>query len=734
MAEFSEQEKAEIDAKYPLIIDNCEKCRKSQENIDIIRKAFDLANNAHYGMRRKSGEPYIHHPIEVARIVAQDIGLGTKSVVCALMHDVVEDTDYTLEDITNLFDSKVSSIIDGLTKMKGALKTKTQQAENFRKMVMTLSEDVRVILIKLADRLHNMRTLDSMPREKQLKISLETQTLFAPLAHRLGLYAIKTELEDLCLKYQEPKIYTDIKQKLADSEEQRQRYLNRFLIPLMMRLERAGYDYQVSGRVKSIASIWNKIKTKNVAFEHVYDIFAIRIILTNISKEEEKTLSWQIYSIITDLYQPHPDRLRDWISTPKANGYEALHTTVMGPGGRWVEVQIRSQRMDEIAERGYAAHWKYKGQNEEGQLDQWMNRLRDTLSNPDKDAIEFLDEFKMNLYASEIYVFTPTGELKRMPVNSTVLDFAYEIHTAVGNTAVGAKINSYRTVPLDYKLTSGDQVQIITSDKQKPQHQWSDFVITAKAQNALKQVFRAEKRNLVNKGMITLDNCLKRLSIEKDEEVVKKLINILKVENKSDLFLQIGIGKFNQDSIKDALSKKRDKKVVGYWRLKLRGRDQQEENNIDDGKSLVIDENFMIAQCCAPIPGDKIVGFKKDDVITIHKYNCEKAIVQQIDRKADIVEVKWVQKKRQAFLVRLKIKGTDRIGIISDISGLLSGQLNINMRTFHFETIGRQFEGYIDLYTHDSGHLNLLLLNIQKVKGVKEVFREEQNVEEEVKK
>lgn len=729
MAEFSEQEKAEIEAAFPLILDNCEKCRKSQENIDVIRKAFDLANSAHYGMRRKSGEPYIHHPIEVARIVAQDIGLGTKSVVCALMHDVVEDTDYSLEDITNLFDAKVASIIDGLTKIKGALKTKTQQAENFRKMVMTLSEDVRVILIKLADRLHNMRTLDSMPYEKQLKISLETQTLFAPLAHRLGLYAIKTELEDLCLKYQEPKIYSDLKQKLEDTEEQRQRYLNRFLIPLMMRLERAGYDYQVSGRVKSIASIWNKIKTKNVAFEHIYDIFAIRIILTNLPKEEEKTISWQVYSIITDLYQPHPDRLRDWISTPKANGYEALHTTVMGPGGRWVEVQIRSQRMDEIAERGYAAHWKYKGQNEESQLDQWMDRLRDTLQNPDKDAIEFLDEFKMNLYASEIYVFTPNGELKRMPVNSTVLDFAYEIHTAVGNTAVGAKINSYRTVPLDYKLSSGDQVQVITSDKQKPQHQWGDFVITAKAKNALKLIFRAEKRGVLNKGMIIFDNSLKRLGIDKDDEVVKKLINILQAENKNDLFLKIGMGELNQDSIKDALQKKRDKKVVGYWRLKLRNKEQENAKEVEEGNSLVIDEDFVIAKCCAPIPGDKIVGFKKDDVVTIHKHNCEKAIVQQIDRRADIVEVKWVQRKRQAFLVRIKVRGMDRTGIISDISSLLSGQLNINMRTFHFETIGKQFDGYIDLYTYDASHLNLLFLNIQKIKGVKEVFRIDNNAQ-----
>lgn len=726
MAKYTEEQKEYFEKEYQTLLRLCPKGRESEENTRMIRKAFDLACRAHEGVLRKSGEPYIIHPIEVAKIVAGEIGLGTKSVVCSLMHDVVEDTEYSLEDIEMMFDKKIATIIDGLTKIKSALKTKTEQAENFRKMILTLSEDARVILIKLADRLHNMRTLDHMTREKQLKIAEETRFFFAPLAHRLGLYAIKTELEDLCLKYENPLIYNEINQKLIDTEEKRQHYLNRFTIPMMIKIESLGIDYHITGRPKSIASIWNKMKKKNVAFEDIYDIFAVRVILYNVPQEEEKTMSWRIYSLVTDLYQPNPDRLRDWISTPKENGYEALHTTVMGPEGRWVEVQIRTSRMDEIAERGYAAHWKYKGQSpEEGQLDRWMERLRETLINPHQDAVEFLDSFKLNLYASEIYVFTPKGDLRRLPLGSTVLDFAFEIHSQVGIRTVGAKINNHKTVSLDYKLASGDQVQIITSDKQEPQTSWLDYVQTAKAKTGLRDMLKIERKKKVAMGQELIEQRLRDANIKVGENIYRRLLTGYNLASKSSLFYKFATGQIDVSKLEYFAQKKRENRFLKYWKLGLLNDEPDIDSKYDENGLLLLDDDteYTIAPCCNPIPGDMIVGFRTDKGLVIHKQNCEKSIYLQSEGILDKIDIKWTKKREQSFLVRLKITGYDRLGIVSDMTKVISEELNVDMRTIHFDSTNKEFNGYIDLYIHNTSHLNSLIDDLGQVKGVKKVAR-----------
>lgn len=729
MSDFTEEERSIIDNEFPKLMETCVKCRKNKQSEDLIWKAFNLARDAHDGYRRKSGEPYIFHPIAVAKIVAGEIGLGATAVTCALLHDVVEDTEFTLEDIENIFNPKIASIIDGLTKIGGVLKTKHSQAENLRKMLLTLSEDIRVILIKLADRLHNMRTLGAMKPEKQLKISAETRMIFAPLAHRLGLYAIKVELEDLCLKYEHNNIYNEISQKLADTEEKRQHYLNRFCIPIMIKMENEGIDYHITGRPKSIASIWNKIRIKNISFEDIYDLFAVRIILNTNNIDEEKNLCWKVYSLVTDLYTPNPDRLRDWISTPKDNGYIALHTTVMGPEGRWVEVQIRTSRMDEIAERGYAAHFKYKNTGyEENQIDQWMKRLKTTLENPDQDALEFLDEFKLNLYASEIFVFTPTGDLKRMPTGSTVLDFAYEIHSDIGNHAVGAKINRHKTVPIDHIIESGDQVQIITSDQQMPQKHWLDIVITAKAKNNLKNLLRLEKRKSIKKGQTIFESKLKDLEIPIEPKSYLKILKGYGLHNKNDLYYKAYNGQIDYEKVKDLVNRKRQNKIIRYWKLQLnrtkvasnitKNRISEVEDNLI---LLKYGDNYKIAECCQPIPGDKIIGILDQNTIYVHKNNCEVAILSQKTKKA--VQIKLVKQSAQYFLAQIKITGSDRIGLLNDITKIISSQLNINIRTVHVETSEKNVTGYLDLYIRDNAHLNDLMFNIQKVKGIRTVHR-----------
>jgi len=708
------------------------------EDEEIIRKAFNLAFESHKGTRRKSGEPYILHPIAVAKIVTSELGLGTVSIVCALLHDVVEDTDLTLEDIRHMFGDKIALIIDGLTKISGMFDQQSSlQAENFRKMLMTLSDDVRVILIKLADRLHNMRTLDAMPPNKQMKIAGETIYLYAPLAHRLGLYNIKTELEDLSLKYRHPKIFQEIANKIKDNEKKRQQEINRFSLPIIEKLEKNNIEFDINGRPKSIFSIWNKMQTKNIPFEEVYDLMAIRVVFKCESRELEKTHCWQIYSLITDIYTPKPDRIRDWISSPKANGYEALHTTVMGPNGKWVEVQIRSQRMDEIAERGYAAHWKYKGEkNSEGELDKWIKKIREMLENPNSNALEFLDEFKMNLFASEIMIFTPKGDLITLPKNSTTLDFAYEIHSEIGNKAIGAKVN-HKLVPLNHVLMSGDQVEIITSSKQRIQKEWLENVKTAKAKLSITNAIKAETKNRIEKGKTMLETKLKELNVQPSSRVFRKILPEYDVLSKDELYSKIGSGIILLDDLVKILKKNTKSKFVRYWGLQIlksgSSKDKKEppkkETHSKDTVFIRDDMNisYKIGKCCNPIPGDDVLGYKnpQNEFIIIHKSKCPNAIKIMSSEGNFIVPVKWTSQKMLSFLAKLSLNGIDRVGIAADITTVISDELNVNIRKIYIETHDGIFEGNLDLYVYSVADLNNLILNISKIKGVNSVKRVE---------
>ncbi|PLX00885.1 MAG: GTP pyrophosphokinase [Marinilabiliales bacterium] len=738
---LTEVERQEIEKQYDEILKACIRC-KTEENKKLIRKAFDIANEAHQNIRRKSGEPYIYHPIEVAKIVAGEIGLGTKSVVCALLHDTVEDTDYTVEDIERMFSPKIASIIDGLTKISHVFdQNSSLQAENFRKMLLTLSDDVRVILIKLADRLHNMRTLQSMPRRKQIKIAGETLFLYAPLAHRLGLYAIKTELEDLSLHYEHPSVYEDINEKIKATEKGRIRYINKFSLPIIDSLNKLNINYNIIGRPKSIYSIWSKMKGKNVPFEEVYDIFAIRIVFDATDDLPEKNQCWDIYSAITDIYQPNPDRLRDWISTPKANGYEALHTTVMGPDGKWVEVQIRSRRMDEIAERGYAAHWKYKGdKSEENQLDEWIKKIRKLLESPESNALEFLDEFKMNLFTSEIFVFTPKGLLVRLPKDATALDFAYEIHSEIGNHAIGAKVN-HRLVPLSHVLTSGDQVEILSSDKQKPLKEWMKYAKTAKARSKIRDAFKSERRKLIAVGKTILEDRLRKLDLHPNSEIFKKLFAEFGVTGKDELYEKIGNGNLDLSELKEILRKKQKAKWIRYWQLQL-SRSQQKKKEEEKKKPKVtqkplkldkkrtlflrddqMDSTYKIAECCNPIPGDTITGFIEDDTVVIHKTECGEAIKLMSSQGDSIISVEWTSQKILSFLARIKLTGIDEIGLVNKVTNIISDELSVNMRTIYFTAHNGIFDGHIDVYVHDTASLEKLISDLKKIKGIKSVAR-----------
>ena len=578
---FDEEDIKRIQSEYDSLVNNLLRCNKPGDR-ELIDKAFNVANKAHWNMRRKSGEPYILHPISVAKIVNQEIGLGARSIATALLHDAVEDTDYTLEDVRKDFGPKIASLIDGLTKISGTYNKGTSssmQAENFRRMLLTLSDDLRVILIKIADRLHNMRTLDSMPENKKMKVAGETIFLYAPLANRIGLYAIKSELEDLSFKYRQPVIYEEIASKMKHGEKKYYALINKFSLPIINKLKESGLTFDISGRPKSIFSIWKKMQSKNVPFEEIYDVLAVRIVFEPLPGIPEKTTCWNIYSIITDSYLPKPDRLRDWVSRPKPNGYEALHVTVMGPEGRWVEVQIRSKRMDEIAERGYAAHYKYKGDNSpETELDKWIKQIQMMLENPLEDPIEFLDEFKMNLFSSEIMVFTPKGTLVSLPKGASALDFAYEIHTEIGNKAIGAKIN-YKLNPINSTLMSGDQVEIITSDIAKPEKEWLSFVSTSKAKEAIKNALKTESTNRIQKGMEILETQLAELGVSPNTEIVRKLMQSYDVPNKDELYSGIELGTVNLDNLKKIIRKSPAKNVIKYWELKLLGskKDKKEE-------------------------------------------------------------------------------------------------------------------------------------------------------------
>lgn len=728
MSEFSQEEKDNIVFQFEEVLKNSPRCHKDEESIALMRKAFDVANEAHYGVRRKSGEPYILHPIAVARIATEEIGLGATSVICALLHDVVEDTDITLEDINDMFGPKVAQIVDGLTKIRGVLKNKEGQAENFRKIVFSLSEDIRVIMLKLADRLHNMRTLDSMPPEKRQRIAEETRTLFVPLAERLGFNKIKMDLEDLCLKHLNPDIYYDILHKLRGSEKKRVHYLNRFCIPIMMTLEQNGIKYDIKSRSKSISSIYAKMQKKHLSFENIYDVFAVRIILMDVAPEDEKALCWRVYSYITDKYTPNPERLRDWISTPKDNGYEALQTTVMGPDGTWVEVQIRTERMDDIAELGYAAHWRYKNVEgyEQNQLEVWMKRVRKSLESPDENALKFLDDFKLNLYSSDLFAFTPKGEMKRFPVGATALDFAYEIHSEIGNHAIGARINKQKIVALDYKLQSGDQVEILTSDTQVPQKEWFTFILTSKANSALQQVFKNENRRNLIRGQQIIKKLLEEKELSYSEIVLEKLVRGYGLVDKEELFEKIGADELDKSKFYEFATTKRKKKKILFWGLKLLGNNDTEEE-IEENSDIKVIKNsthYTIADCCHPIPGDAVIGFQTDDGIEIHKQNCPHAIEKQLTQPAQ--KIRWISRQEQFFLTSIQVKGKDRIGILNEITIAIGRQINVNIRTVHVDTMEKEFVAYFDLYLHDSQQLSNIILDIKKIKGIEKVQRIEQ--------
>jgi len=738
-----EKEKLELQRKYKALLRASAKVVADSEERQLIRKAFEVSVDAHKDMRRKSGEPYIYHPIAVAMIVAQEMGLDATSIVCALLHDVVEDTEITLDDIQKFFGPTVSKIIDGLTKISGVFdNTRSIQAENFRKIVLTLSDDIRVILVKLADRLHNMRTLEHMKRDKQLKIASETLFLFAPLAHRLGLYNIKTELEDLSLKYLEAEAYLEINNKLEKSKNVRDRFINVFTQPIKKALDAGGMEYEIKGRTKSIYSIYNKIHQKGVPFEEIYDIFAIRIIL-DVPYEKEKSEIWKTYSVVTDLYQPKPDRLRDWISFPRANGYESLHVTVMSPSGKWVEVQIRTRRMDEVAERGYAAHWKYKENNAESAIDDWITKIREVLeAAQDGEAVDFVDAFKLDLYTDEVYVFTPKGELKTMPSGSTALDFAYEIHSDIGDHCLGAKINN-KLVPLSYALHSGDQIEIITSQKQTPKEDWLNFVKTSKARSRIKAALKDEKRQIAHEGREIFERKLRRLKIDFSEEDIPKLQKFFSVEDPSEFFYRVGKGVISSIQIKNFYKEEGRKSWYSYLATKLSRRStkkQEDKESFEDlakkynrgGDQLLIGDSmekidYKLAPCCNPIPGDEVFGFVTiNDGIKIHKINCPNAIQLLSNYAYRIVKAKWMSADSLAFLTGIRVTGIDEVGIVNKITKLISNQMKVNMRSIYFDTDDGIFEGKITLFVQDTRHLNELMDKLKTVPGVISVDRMDQ--------
>jgi len=739
-----EAEKKEILKTYRHLLRSTKRYQ-AKGDLQLIRKAFDVALEAHKDMRRKSGEPYIYHPLAVAEIVTSEIGLGAKSIVCALLHDVVEDTHITLDDIRSMFGDKVATIVDGLTKISGVFDhtsaTSSMQAENFRKMLLTLSSDVRVILIKIADRLHNMRTLDSMARDKQLKIASETLYLYAPLAHRLGLYTIKTEMEDLALKYTEPEVYESISNKLKETHRQRQRFINKFSFPIMASLTHAGLDFDIKGRTKSIFSIYRKMKKQEVPFEEVFDLFAIRIII-NSDQENEKSDCWRAYSIVTDHYVPNPDRLRDWISTPKSNGYESLHTTVMSSAGQWVEVQIRTKRMDDIAEKGLAAHWKYKESAGENVLEEWIGKIRDVLENPDPNALDFIDDFKLNLFSDEIFVFTPKGELRTLPAGSTSLDFAFDIHSEVGMKCIGAKINN-KLMPLSFKLKSGDQIEVLTSSKQYPKEDWLGFVVTGKAKSKIKQALKDEKRQLAEEGKEILDRKFRNLKAKTDNNTVNRLVKYYKVMSPLDLYYRIARKNIELHDLKEALEATDKKSWLGYLRRFIPGtkekeeKPQQIENLLADlnGKpaQLLIGDNmekldYTLSKCCNPIPGDDVFGFITiSEGIKIHRVSCPNAIQLMSKHAYRVIKAKWTSKESIAFLAGLKITGIDEVGIVNNITQIISSELNVNMRSISFDGHDGTFDGTVTVYVHDTQHLTSLVNKLKKVKGVHTVMRMEAN-------
>jgi len=732
-----EEEKKEILRQYRGLLKVLKPKIKPGDK-ELLRAAFEMAVNAHKTMRRKSGEPYILHPIAVAVICVEEIGLGVRSTLCALLHDTVEDTDITLEDIQREFGPEIAKIVDGLTKISTVMDANTtQQAENFKKILLTLTDDPRVILIKLADRLHNMRTLDSMKREKQLKISSETVYVYAPLAHRMGLYAIKSELEDLSMKYLEPEAYRSIAQKLSDTKRERTRYINDFIRPIKEKLEKSNVDFEIFGRPKSIHSIWSKIKKKGVSFEEVYDLFAIRIIV-NSPPEKEKEDCWKVYSVITNEYNPSPERLRDWLSNPKSNGYEALHTTVMGPQGKWVEVQVRTKRMNEIAEKGIAAHWKYKEDTtDESRFDKWFQQIREALSNQDSNSLDFLQDFKTSFLAEEIYVYTPKGDIRMLPIGATALDFAFSVHTAVGSRCIGAKVN-HKLVPISYKLRSGDQIEIITSAKQKPNQEWLNFVVTSKAKQKIKDTLKEEKRQVADEGKYILQRKLEHMGAAMNQSNLEELANFYKLHSSLDLLYDISVKKIDLKELKEftvsgdkLVPPKPIAKPVVEEKIEIEThtRPHHQPHNKKDAELIIFGESsdriqYTLANCCKPIPGDDVFGFiSTGEGLKIHRTNCPNAARLLANYGHRVVKTKWAKNKEISFLTGLKIVGLDDVGVIHKITNLISGEMKFNISAMTIEAKEGLFNGNVKIFVHDRDELDELCKRLLALPGIERVDR-----------
>ena len=727
-----EEENKEIAKRYKNLLKETYQTLSRSDKL-MIRKAFNLSVEAHSNQRRKTGEPYIFHPISVAKIVANEIGLGATSIAAALLHDVVEDTKYTLDNIERLFGETVARIVSGLTKISSLKKDKDHsiQAENFRKMLLTLHDDVRVILIKVADRLHNMQTMDAMPAYKQVKIASETLYIYAPLAHRLGLYNIKTELEDLGLKYTEPEVYNDILSKISESKEDQENYIKSFENTLNNGLSKESFKYQIKGRFKSIYSIRRKMRKQNVSFDEVYDKFAIRIIYDPSSKDE-KFDAWKIYSIVTDYFKPNPSRLRDWISQPKSTGYEALHITVVGPEAKWVEVQIRSNRMDEIAEKGYAAHFKYKqGIESDNGLDGWLNRLKETLENQSINAIDFVEDFKLNLYAKEIYVFTPNGDLKSLPKGASALDFAFSIHTDVGLKCRGVKVNG-KLVPLSFELSSGDQIEVITTSSNKPNARWLDFVITARARTKIKTALKEQEKKIAEEGKAILARKLRHLKINFNEKSLNELVVFFKLKTSFDLFFRIGNGAIDNTQLKNFVSQ-RNNTIVNFFKKRLTRAPSKELINKEEVSTKYDDLVFGIeeekldyttSKCCKPIPGDKVFGFITiNEGIKIHKKDCPNSISMQSNYAYRVIKAKWIDSTNQEFKAILKVSGEDNRGIVNNLTKIISNNMDVFIHSINIAGNEGIFDGKLSISVKNRTQLNKLIEKIKKVEGVKKVQR-----------
>lgn len=736
MALFTKAEIRQINDCYDDLVREIGK-RFDAERMAKVKKAFDFANSAHDGVRRKSGEPYIVHPIAVATIVARDLGLGATSVIASILHDVVEDTEYSTTDIENMFGKDVARIVDGLTKLSGEMDGR--QALTLRKMLMTLSDDVRVILIKLADRLHNMRTLESLPPYKQIKTASETLYLYAPLAHRLGLYSIKNELEELSFRFKHPEDYRDLLYQLHDQEEKRNYLVNQFIAPIKQRLAEENIECTVTHRLKSMYSIWTKMHNKGITLDEVYDLLAIRIILKGKPGVSEKRQCFEVLSLVTDIYAPKPDRIRDWITMPRANGYESLHVTVMGPQGKWVEVQIRTERMDQVAEYGFAAHYKYKGTvTSENELDRWIARIREHLTNSEYDAFEFLDEFKMNLFTDEIVVFTPKGKLIKLPKESTIVDVAYEIHSDLGNKCIGAKVN-FRLVPPSHILQNGDQIEILTAESQTPQPEWLNFATTAKAKTKIKDALKLEKKQHLEIGREKVEEAIRNHGFPLVANTTKKIVAHYNLNNKEQLYSHVGMGLIDLQDLDQVLKRKSVNKFVKYWNITFNRKGKEEPSVETEEKTMVFDKRkpfilkenpdnieYSLAKCCNPIPGDDVIGYiGSGDLVIIHKKECptaEKLLASQGDK---LITAEWTKFKKLSYLTRLSLSGFDRLGIVNEVTNIISKLHNINMRSVKFDTHDGIFEGDLYLYIHNTEDLQHLIVQLRKIKGIEKVTRVE---------